>query len=201
MHALTTRTPSLPSPAGTADGFTAVLIGGWSRSRDLRQLQSASKSIWLIPRMCHTGATSGRSWTVDFGSCLPVGYCLAPMAGRLCERRPGPRRAADGARPVCTQARRQRPGKTRWTRGHAVWVSDVFAWRGSPAAWREDLVRVVSASADSATPQERKALHRLGDGPVVATLTTDEDDVLRVAASAEHRSALSGPLTVPVGQP
>ena len=31
-----------------------------------------------------------------------------------------------------------RPGKTRWTRGHAVWVKDVFAWRGSPAAWNED---------------------------------------------------------------
>jgi hypothetical protein len=83
-----------------------------------------------------------------------------------------------------------RTGKTRWTRGHAVWVSDVFAWRGSPAAWREDLVRVVSASTRGATPQERKALHRLGDGPVVATLTTDGDDVLRVAASAEQRSTL-----------
>ena len=23
-----------------------------------------------------------------------------------------------------------RPGKTHWIRGHAVWVSDVFAWRG-----------------------------------------------------------------------
>ena len=59
----------------------------------------------------------------------------------------------------------QRTGKTRWTRGHAVWVSDVFAWRGSPAAWREDLVRVVSASARSATPQERKTLHGLGAAP------------------------------------
>ena len=91
----------------------------------------------------------------------------------------------------------QRPGKTRWTRGHAVWVSDVFAWRGSPAAWREDLVRVVGASARSATPEERKALHRLGDEPVVATLTTGQDDVLRVAASAGHRSALSGPFASP----
>ena len=26
------------------------------------------------------------------------------------------------------------PGKKRWTRGHAIWVSDVFAWRGTPAA-------------------------------------------------------------------
>ena len=66
----------------------------------------------------------------------------------------------------------QRTGKSRWTRGHAVWVSDVFAWRGSPAAWREDLMHVVGASASSATPEERKKLHRLGDGPVVTTLTT-----------------------------
>lgn len=91
----------------------------------------------------------------------------------------------------------QRAGKSRWTRGHAVWVSDVFAWRGSPAAWREDLVRVVGASARSATPEERKLLHRLGDGPVAATLTTGQDGVLRVAASAEHRSALSGPFASP----
>jgi len=91
----------------------------------------------------------------------------------------------------------QRTGKTRWTRGHAIWVSDVFAWRGSPAAWREDLVRVVGAHARTATPEERKALNRLGDGPVVATLTTDQDDVLRVAVSAEHRSALSGPFASP----
>ena len=92
----------------------------------------------------------------------------------------------------------QRTGKTRWTRGHAVWVSDVLAWRGSPAAWREDLVHVVGASACSATPEERKKLHRLGDGPVVATLTTSHGDVLRVAASAEHRSALSGPFASPI---
>ena len=91
----------------------------------------------------------------------------------------------------------QRTGKTRWTRGHAIWVSNVFAWRGSPAAWREDLVRVAGASVRSATPEERKALHRLGDEPVVATLTTGQDEVLHVAASAEHVSALSGPFSSP----
>jgi hypothetical protein len=26
----------------------------------------------------------------------------------------------------------KRLGKQRWTRGHAIWVSDVFAWQGSP---------------------------------------------------------------------
>jgi hypothetical protein len=52
---------------------------------------------------------------------------------------------------------------------------------------------VVGASAPNATLEERKALHRLGGEPVVATLTTGQDDVLRVAASAEYRSAPSGP--------
>jgi hypothetical protein len=94
-------------------------------------------------------------------------------------------------RPGDIAVRVQRTGKTRWTRGHAVWVSDVLAWR-------EDLVHVVGASACSATPEERKKLHRLGDGPVVATLTTSQGDVLRVAASAEHRSALSGPFASPI---
>jgi hypothetical protein len=39
-----------------------------------------------------------------------------------------------------------RPGKQRWTRGHALWVSDVFAWRGSPAAWNEDLEQIITGS-------------------------------------------------------
>lgn len=91
----------------------------------------------------------------------------------------------------------QRTGKTRWTRGHAVWVSDVLAWRGSPAAWREDLVRVAGARVRNATPGERKKLHRLGGDPVVASLTTSDGDVLYIAASAEHRSALAGPFATP----
>ena len=38
-----------------------------------------------------------------------------------------------------------RPGKTHWIRGRAVWVSDVFAWRGSPAAWNEYLELILDA--------------------------------------------------------
>lgn len=79
--------------------------------------------------------------------------------------------------------REQRAGKTRWTRSHGLWVSDVFAWRGSPAAWREELVRVVGVSVRSATPGERKKLHRLGSGPVVATMTTSHGEVVHVAGS------------------
>ena len=88
-----------------------------------------------------------------------------------------------------------RPGKKRWIRGHAVWVSGVFAWRGSPAAWNEDLEPIVGASLRDATPEDLKRLHRMGDSVVVATLTTDNDTVLQVATAIEHRSALLGPFT------
>lgn len=86
-----------------------------------------------------------------------------------------------------------RPGKTRWTRGHGLWVSDVFSWRGSPAAWREELVQVVVATGRTADEGERKALHLLGDEPVVAVLTTADGGTLRVATAAANRGALMGP--------
>jgi hypothetical protein len=93
----------------------------------------------------------------------------------------------------------QRTGKTRWTRGHAVWVSDVFAWRGSPAAWDEDLFHVIGARVEALAPGERKKLHRLGDHPTVATLTPDVGEPLRVAVASEHRAALLGPHGTTVG--
>lgn len=94
----------------------------------------------------------------------------------------------------------QRAGKTRWTRGHAVWVSDVFAWRGSPAAWREDLFQVTAARVGVLKPEELKKLHRLGDHPDVATLTPDVGEPLRVAVATEHRAALLGPYRTTVAE-
>lgn len=97
------------------------------------------------------------------------------------------------SRPGDIPVRVLRPGKTRWTRGHAVWVHDVFAWRGSPAAWNESLELVVQASLREVTPQDREALHRMGEDVLVATLTTDEGVVLQVAGTADHGSSLMGP--------
>ena len=92
-----------------------------------------------------------------------------------------------------------RSGKKRWTRGHAIWVSDVFAWRASPAAWKEGLEQVTDASLHEHLDAETaKKLHRLGDSPVVASLTLVGGVVIDVAARAEHRSALMGPFA---GQP
>jgi len=86
-----------------------------------------------------------------------------------------------------------RPGHTRWTRGHAVWVSDVFAWRGSPAAWNEALVPAISARQRPADGSERKKLHRLGDEPVLVVLSTADGEAATVAAAAKARAALLGP--------
>jgi hypothetical protein len=87
----------------------------------------------------------------------------------------------------------QPPGKTRWTRAHAVWVAEVFAWRGSPAAWNESLELIVGATLQDPSPEDLEKLHHLGDAIVVASLTTGDDAVLRVATRAEHRAALLGP--------
>jgi hypothetical protein len=84
-------------------------------------------------------------------------------------------------------------GKKRWIRGHAIWVSDVFAWRGSPAAWNEDLFKVTVATLRAADAEERKQLHRLGDDLAVATLRADKGESMDVATTAGGRKALVGP--------
>jgi hypothetical protein len=72
-------------------------------------------------------------------------------------------------------------------------VSDVFAWRGSPAAWDEDLLQVSEVTLRDANPEERKKLRRLGEHPAIATLALPEGETLDVAAGSEQRVALLGP--------
>ena len=89
---------------------------------------------------------------------------------------------------------RMRPeGKRRWTRGHAVWVHDVLAFRGSPAAWAERLIWVETASVREPTPDETKRLRRLGDGKLIVSMTTEAMGTLSFAARPEHGEALLGP--------
>jgi hypothetical protein len=96
-------------------------------------------------------------------------------------------------RPGNVPVRLRAPGKKRWMPGHGLWVHDVFAFRGSPAAWKEGLVWVTDASARPASREERKKLHRLGDAPLVATFTGKDGGGFDAAARAEHRAALLGP--------
>ena len=95
-------------------------------------------------------------------------------------------------RPGNVPVRMRPPGKKRWLPGHGVWVHDVFAFRGSPAAWKEALLWVTSASARPATPEEQKKLRRIGDEPVVVTFALAGGGEIELAARAEDRTLLLG---------
>jgi hypothetical protein len=82
----------------------------------------------------------------------------------------------------------------RWRRGHALWIHDVFSFRGSPAAWNEALDWVTATSVHDASEQESKGLHRLGSHPVIVALHLAGGGTVEVAARAEDRTRLLGPL-------
>jgi hypothetical protein len=119
---------------------------------------------------------------------VPLWLCAAGVVVLVLENRSLRKRPGDI--PVRVRA----TGKKRWTRGHAVWVSDVFAWRASPASWKEGLAQVTDASShESIDPQTVKKLRRLGDSPAVTSLTLVGGEMIDVAARQEHRLALMGP--------
>ena len=126
-------------------------------------------------------------WAILFLLGVPLWLCAIGIAVLIFNNRK--LRTRYGNIPV----RVKRPGKKRWTRGHAIWVSDVFAWRGSPAAWNEDLRQVAGVMLRAADSEEQKKLHRLSDDPAIATLALVEGETLEVATDTEHRSALPGP--------
>ena len=100
---------------------------------------------------------------------------------------------------MCRRARL--PGKKHWVRGHGTWVHDVFAFRGSPAAWREHLLWVESAALTPASETDQKKLRHLGLGFVIVRFHHPDGEPADFATAAEHSSALTGPLatvTTPV---
>jgi hypothetical protein len=129
-------------------------------------------------------------WAILAAVGVPLWLCAIAiltlvMRNRALRKRPG------------NIAVRIRPeGKQRWMPGHGLWVSDVFAYRGSPAAWKEGLLWVTAASARPADAEERKHLRRIGDEPVITTLTVTDAGTTRridVAARASDARALLGP--------
>jgi hypothetical protein len=119
---------------------------------------------------------------------VPLWLCAAGITVLILENRSLRKRPGD------IPVRVLRPGKKRWTRGHAIWVSDVFAWRASPASWKEAVVQVTDASLhEPVDPETVNKLRRLGESPAVASLTLSGGAMIDVAAAADHRSALIGP--------
>jgi len=97
--------------------------------------------------------------------------------------------------------RRRLAGKTRWRRGHGVWIHDVFAFRGSPAAWSESLDWVATATTRAVTDaSEAKKLRRLGERPTVAVLTMVDGSTIEYATSTEHALNLLGPFAADAAQ-
>ena len=88
--------------------------------------------------------------------------------------------------------RMRRAGNTKWSRGHAVWVHDVFAFRASPAAWYESLSWVAAVDQRAPTPEERRRLHRLGEDMAVGTFRLNDGVSVDVAARREYGPTLFG---------
>jgi hypothetical protein len=81
----------------------------------------------------------------------------------------------------------------RWIRGHGVWVHDVFAFRGSPAAWSERLLWAADIESRDPSADEEKKLRGIGDRPVMATISgRDGDGTVEVAARREDADLLLG---------
>ena len=72
-------------------------------------------------------------------------------------------------------------------------MHDVFAFRGSPAAWAESLIPVRDAVTLSPTASDRKKLRRLGPAPLIARFIDDDGEHVDFAAESEHALDLLGP--------
>jgi hypothetical protein len=126
-------------------------------------------------------------WAILFALGVPL-WLIVVGIGTMVFRNRSIRR-----RPGNISVRLRRAGKKRWKRGHAVWVHDVFAFRGSPAAWEEELSWISGVEQRTATKQEQHQL-RMVEDVVVATFTSADDGaVFEVATIAANLVALLGP--------
>ena len=126
-------------------------------------------------------------WVILIFLGVPLWLCVLGITITVLRNRSLRKRYGDIA------VRVKRPGKTRWTRGHAIWVSDVFAWRGSPATWNESIFQVTGLTLRDPDEEEQHKLRRLGDGLRIATLSSADGERFEVAAPPEKSTAVAGP--------
>jgi hypothetical protein len=129
-------------------------------------------------------------WAVLFLLGVPLWLCAVGILALVLRNRALRHRAGD------LPVRVRRLGHSRWRRAHALWVSDVFVWRASPAAWSEDVRRVTDMRRSEPSGKEAKQLRRLGDGMVLVTLTQEDGGSLEVATDRAHAGLLTGGRTL-----
>jgi hypothetical protein len=84
--------------------------------------------------------------------------------------------------------------KPKWKRGSGRWVRNILVWSKVPLMLRNELVPVDSLAGER---QARAGeVKRLGDNPVVIEFASDGAKI-EVAAKAEHRALVTGPMTAP----
>jgi hypothetical protein len=82
----------------------------------------------------------------------------------------------------------------KWKRGSGRWVRDVLVWSKAPLMFRNELVPVDRLSGEH---QARDGeVKRLGDSPIVVEFTADGAKI-EIAAKAEHRELVTGPVMTP----
>ena len=83
----------------------------------------------------------------------------------------------------------------KWKRGSGRWVRDVLVWSKAPLMFRNDLIPVDRLVGEH--PEHGGGVKRLGDKPVVMEFASGGARI-EVAARAEHRALVTGPLTMDV---
>ena len=126
-------------------------------------------------------------WAILMFLRVPLWICILGIAATVLRNRSLRKRPGD------IPNRAKWPGKSRWSRGHAIWVSDVFAWRGSPAAWNDKLVHVAGVTVRAPNQEERHKLRRLGEGLQIATLSSPSGELHEVAVAAGTPPRYSDP--------
>ena len=129
-------------------------------------------------------------WAILLLLGVPLWLCVAGLSVLVVRNRALRNRFGN------VNVRRRRAGKARWTRGHGIWVHDVFAFRGSPAAWAESLIPVRDVVTILPTAADRKKLHRLGAVPAIVRLIDDDGEHVDFATDSEDVLALLGPFVV-----
>jgi hypothetical protein len=135
-------------------------------------------------------------WIILAALGVPIWLCALAVLSLVIRNRGLRKRAGD------VPVRRRTPGRTRWTRGHGIWVHDVFAFRGSPAMWSETLTWVTEASTRRvAGAEEAKKLRRLGEHPAIVVMKADDGSTVELAAPEGRALDLLGPFAVDAAGP